>query len=116
MMDVPERAKDIQYSSRTRHGTDTVARTQHLRAALAELIEALPERKVPGHLQETLAPYLDDRVFNIIQLIYQAKPMEQKFKEYEFGRIAMRRQWDAGRQDMRSEERRGGKEGGSTGR
>src|SRR3546814_3207795 len=69
MMDVLERAKDIQYSSRTRHGTDTVARTQHLRAALAELIEALPERKVPWHLQETLAPYLDDRVFNIIQLI-----------------------------------------------
>src|SRR3546814_7311447 len=52
MMDVLERAKDIQYSSRTRHGTDTVARTQHLRAALAELIEALPERKVPGHRSE----------------------------------------------------------------
>lgn len=100
MMDVLERAKDIQYSSRTRHGTDTVARTQHLRAALAELIEALPDRKVPEHLQETLAPYLDDRVFNIIQLVYQAKPLEQQFKDYAFGRIAMRRHWDGGLQDM----------------
>lgn len=100
MMDVLERAKDIQYSSRTRHGTDTVARTQHLRAALAELIEALPERKVPEHLQETLAPWLDESVFNIIQLIYQAKPMEEQFKDYAFGRIAMRRHWDAGLQDM----------------
>jgi NTE family protein len=100
MMDVLERAKDIQYSSRTRHGTDTVARTQHLRAALAELIEALPERKVPGHLQETLAPWLDESVFNIIQLIYQAKPMEEQYKDYAFGRIAMRRHWDAGLQDM----------------
>src|SRR3546814_1668285 len=89
MMDVLERAKDIHYSSRTRHGTDTVPRTQHLRAALAELIEALPERKVPGHLQDTLAPYLDDRVFNIIQLIYQEKPMEQQVKDSAFARIAM---------------------------
>src|SRR3546814_2362942 len=50
--------------------------------------------------RSTLAPYLDDRVFNIIQLIYQAKPMEQQFKDYAFGRIAMRRHWDAGLQDM----------------
>src|SRR3546814_20991798 len=100
MMDVLERAKDIQYSSRTRHDTDTVARTQHLRAALAELIEALPERKVPGHLQETLAPYLDARVFNIIQLLYQAKPLAPQFTDYAFGRIAMRRPWAAGLQDL----------------
>src|SRR3546814_12854138 len=100
MKHVPQRANDIQYSIPTRHRTDTLARTPHLRAALPALIEALPERKVPGHLQETLPPYLDDRVFNIIQLIYQAKPMEQQFKDYAFGRIAMRRHWDAGLQDM----------------
>ena len=99
MFDVLERGKDIQYSSRTRHGTNTVADTQRLRAALTELIEALPDRKVPEHLQETLAPYLDDRVFNIIHLIYQAKSHEQQFKDYAFGRIAMRRHWDAGLQD-----------------
>src|SRR3546814_6815527 len=34
MLDVLERAKDIQYSSRPRHGPDNVARTQHMRAAL----------------------------------------------------------------------------------
>src|SRR3546814_8075143 len=62
--------------------------------------DLLPDRKVPEHLQETLAPWLDDSVFNIIQLIYQAKPMEQQFKDYAFGRIAMRRHWDAGLQDM----------------
>src|SRR3546814_1619233 len=80
--------------------SDVCSSDVYRRAALAELIEARPERKVPGHLQETLAPYLDDRVFNIIQLIYQAKPMEQQFKDYAFGRIAMRRHWDAGLQDM----------------
>ena len=100
MSDVFERGKDIQYSSRTRHGTDTVAHTQHLRAALVELIDSLPGRTLPAHLQKTLAPYLDDRVFNIIQLIYQAKPHEQQFKDYAFGRIAMRRHWDSGLHDM----------------
>ena len=100
MLDVLERAKDIQYSSRTRHGTDHVARTQHLRAALTELIDALPDRQLPEHLRDTLAPWLDDRVFNIIHLIYQAKPHEEQYKDYAFGRIAMRRHWDSGLQDM----------------
>src|SRR3546814_19971817 len=95
-MRISDWSSDVCSSDLTRHGTDTVARTQHLRAALAELIEALPERQVPGHPQETLAPYLDDRVFNIIQLIYQAKPMEQQFKDYAFGRIDIRRHWDPG--------------------
>src|SRR3546814_4534232 len=63
MMDVLARAKDMQYSSRTRHGTDTVARTQHLRAALAELIAALPEPTVPGALQENLPPLIAEPVF-----------------------------------------------------
>ncbi len=47
MMDVLERGKDIQYSSRTRHGTDTVARTQQLRTALNDLIARLPEGGLP---------------------------------------------------------------------
>lgn len=99
MMDVLERIKDIQYSSRTRHGTDTVARTQKLRTALTELIQRLPGRRLPPELRDTLAPYLDDRVFNIVHLIYQAKPYEEQFKDYAFGRIAMREHWQAGLRD-----------------
>ena len=99
MMDVLERAKDIQYSSRTRHGTDMAARTQQLRTALTDLIQRLPEKKVPAELEEAFAPWLDDRVFNIIQLIYQAKPHEEQFKDYAFGAIAMREHWDSGLRD-----------------
>lgn len=96
LMDVLERAKDIQYSSRTRHGTDTMARTQELRVALTKLIEHLPGRRVPEPLRETFAQWLDDRVFNIVHLIYQAAPSEQEFKDYAFGARMMRRHWDAG--------------------
>lgn len=99
LMDVLERTKDIQYSSRTRHGTDMMARMQELRTALTKLIAHLPDDKVPDELQGALAPWLDDRVFNIIHLIYQAKPLEEQFKDYAFGTRMMREHWDAGLAD-----------------
>lgn len=99
MLDVLERIKDIQYSSRTRHGTDTVARMQQLRTALAELVTHLPQGEVPDHLQDALARWMDDRVVNIIHLIYQAKPHETAFKGFAFGRMGMQAHWQAGRHD-----------------
>lgn len=101
MMDVLERIKDIQYSSRTRHGTDTVARVQKLRTALADLIARLPGGRLPPELEKALAPWLDDRVFDVVHLIYQAKPYEEQFKDYAFGLIAMREHWATGLRDTR---------------
>ncbi|PJK06281.1 hypothetical protein CO610_10720 [Lysobacteraceae bacterium NML95-0200] len=101
MMDVLERAKDIQFSSRTRHGTDMVARMQQLRTALTDLIEQLPDKKLPADLRKTLEPWLDDRVVNIVHLIYQAKPHEQQFKDYAFGSISMQNHWESGLRDTR---------------
>ena len=99
MMDVLERAKDIQYSSRTRHGTDAVARTQQLRGTLTKLISHLPGGKLPEELGDALAPWLDDRVFNIVHLIYQAAPHEEQFKDYAFGQTMMRQHWETGVRD-----------------
>lgn len=101
MMDVLERTKDIQFSSRTRHGTDMVARMQQLRTALTDLIEQLPDKKLPADLRKTLEPWLDDRVVNIVHLIYQAKPHEQQFKDYAFGSISMQNHWESGLRDTR---------------
>ncbi len=100
MMDVMERAKDVQYSSRTRHGTDTVKRLQLLRTALNELLGKLPEDALDERLSAVLEPWLNDRVFNIIHLIYQAKPHEEQFKDYAFGELAMREHWSSGCRDM----------------
>ncbi len=100
MLDVLERMKDIRFSSRTRHGTQMVEMAQKLRTSLKELIARLPEGRLPAHLDATLAPYLDDRVFNIIHLIYQTKVHEQQNKDYAFGRIPLREHWDSGVHDM----------------
>ena len=98
--DVLERMKDIRFSSRTRHGTRMVELEQKLRAALGELITHLPDRRLPPHLDKVFAPYLDDRVFNVIHLIYQAKGHEQQHKDHAFGCIPLREHWDTGLRDM----------------
>ena len=101
MMDVLERQKDIQYSSRTRFGTDTVARMQKLRNAIGRLIERLPDQRLPDALARDLEPWLCDRVFNIVHLIYRAKPYEEQYKDYAFGIRTMREHWASGADDMR---------------
>lgn len=100
MMDVFERQKDIQYSSRTRLGTDHIAHLHRIGHALGELLATLPRDRVDPRLRETLEPLISDRVYNIVHLIYQTKPFETQFKDYAFGIGTMREHWAAGRLDM----------------
>ncbi|HEU4664764.1 MAG TPA: patatin-like phospholipase family protein [Dokdonella sp.] len=101
VLDVFERQKDIQYSSRTRQGTDQVAARQRLRNALGLLLERVPDGTLPAELAAELEPWLCDRVFNIVHLIYRAKSYEEQYKDYAFGPATMREHWDGGRDDMR---------------
>jgi NTE family protein len=101
LLDVLEREKDIQYSSRTRQNTDQVAARQRLRNALGMLLERIPAAQVPAELRAELDPWLCDRVFNIVHLIYGAKSYEEQFKDYAFGPITMREHWASGHDDMR---------------
>ena len=101
LADVLERQKDIQYSSRTRLGTDAVARQQKLRAALTELVKRVPAAGLPDGLLDDLAPWLCDRVYNIVHLIYRAKAHEEQYKDYAFSPLAMRGHWASGARDMR---------------
>ena len=100
LLDVLERQKDIQYSSRTRLSTDVVAARQRLRNALGLLLAEIPKKHLPARVVADLAPWLCDKVFNIVHLIYRAKPYEEQFKDYAFGAIAMREHWAQGVEDM----------------
>lgn len=100
LADALERTKDIQYSSRTRLATDVVAARQKLRNALAELLERSDRDRLPPALLADLEPWLCDRVFNIVHLIYRAKPYEEQYKDYAFGATTMREHWASGRDDM----------------
>jgi NTE family protein len=100
MMDVLERQKDIQYSSRTRLGTDHEANLHRLRHAIRRLFEQVPPGSVDAQLRQTLQPWVCNNVVNIVHLIYQAKPYEAQFKDYAFGLGTQREHWAAGRTDM----------------
>jgi NTE family protein len=96
MTDIEMRLKDIQYSSRTRAATDQYKRQQKLRLAFANLFEELPERLRTHKEVQTLKEYADDKVCNIVQLIYHTKTYESIAKDFEFSRRTMEEHWRAG--------------------
>lgn len=100
MIEVDVRLKDIRYSSRTRMGTDQFRKNQALRRAVAKLLGDLPEALRQTPEAATLAREADDKVYNIIHLIYHAKNYEGASKDYEFSRRTMEEHWKTGYSDM----------------
>jgi NTE family protein len=100
MIEVDTRLKDIRYSSRTRMGTDQFRRMQALRRATARLLSQIPEELRHTPEAEMLAAVADDKVYNIIHMIYRARVYEGASKDYEFSRRTMEEHWAAGYRDM----------------
>jgi NTE family protein len=98
--DVLDRQKDVQYSSRTRLNTDTTMQLHRLRHALHALLQASPAQSLDAATLQTVRSWSCDRVFNVVHLIYEAKPYEEQFKDYAFGLGTMREHWASGRADM----------------
>jgi len=102
LVEVSTRKQEIQYSSRTRAGTDNFKDIQRLRRAMADLFEKLPETLKNGPEAQLLRPAADHKVYNIVQLIYHAKNStnyEGHSKDYEFSRASMQGHWRAGYHD-----------------
>jgi NTE family protein len=90
------REKEIRFSSRTRASTDQYKYLQKFRSAFAKLFEKLPEelRSLPE--ANLLASEADEKVTNIVQLIYYSRNYEGIAKDYEFSRRTMEEHWSAG--------------------
>ncbi|MFT3790341.1 MAG: patatin-like phospholipase family protein [Rudaea sp.] len=102
VMEVAERQKDIQFSSRTRFGTKVVQRRQNLRTTLYALLKEIPTEHITPQMRAELEPWLSDRVYDIIHLIYKTKPFEEQYKDYAFAPSTMAEHWRAGLADMRN--------------
>ena len=100
MIEVDTRLKDIRYSSRTRLGTDQFRKMQGLRRATAKLLAEMPEALRGTHEAKMLAAEADNKVYNIIQMIYRARVYEGASKDYEFSRRTMEEHWTSGYRDM----------------
>ena len=99
MTEVEMRQKEIRFSSRTRAATTFFKKQQHLRRAAWSLLKELPAelRNHPG--AQMLSEEADEKVYNIIQLIYHSKKYERTSKDYEFSRRTMEEHWRSGHED-----------------
>ncbi len=93
---VMTREKEIQFSSRTRAGTNSFKHEQKMCCAVARLLEKLPPALRQTPEARWLAEQTDRRVFNIVHLIYRARNYEGHSKDYEFSRRSMDEHWQAG--------------------
>ncbi|HZC94897.1 MAG TPA: patatin-like phospholipase family protein [Bradyrhizobium sp.] len=91
------REKDILFSS-TRMATDQFKKVQILRRAAAKLMAKMPKELPQTPEAETLAAEANEKVYNIIQLIYR-KNYAGNFKDYEFSRRTMEEHWRSGYND-----------------
>ena len=94
-----QRQKEIQYSSRTRAGTDQFKKMQRLRRAAAKLLAQLPDALRQTPEAELLGGEADEKVYNIIHMIYRVKKYEGSSMDHEFSRRTMEEHWTAGYED-----------------
>ncbi len=99
LVEVATRQKEIQYSSRTRAGTNHFKRMQCLRYALANLLPQLPPELQATEEAHLLREVADHKVYNIVHLIYRSQKYEGDSKDYEFSRLTMTEHWKAGYAD-----------------
>lgn len=99
LAEVTTRQKEIQYSSRTRAGTNHFKRIQRVRNALDHLLAKLPDGLQDSEELKILREVADRKVYNVVHLIYRSKKYEGDSKDYEFSSLTMRDHWRAGRQD-----------------
>jgi len=101
MIEVEVRHKEIIYSSRNRAATDRYKYIQKLRIALARLLEKIPDELRDGEDGKLLLSEADDKVCNIVHLIYRARPYEGIAKDFEFSRRTMEEHWKTGYDNAR---------------
>jgi NTE family protein len=99
LAEVATRAKEIQFSSRTRAATDSFRKVQRLRAVYNELLELMPPELAATPQAQLLARASDPAVYNIVQLVYRSPSYEGQSKDYEFSRRTMEEHWAAGLRD-----------------
>jgi len=99
---VLERAKDIQYSSKTRFNTTRVKELEEFRHVLGRLMRKLPAKFRDDPDYKRLQPLCQHRPqITIAHLINRRFAHSTSSKDYEFSRTTVRQLWDAGLEDVR---------------
>ncbi len=94
-----ERAKEIQYSSRTRAGTDAFRKLHDIRFALDRLIANLTDEQRETVEGRYLSDLTCDTSMDIVHLIYRPEAAQGSSKDYQFSRATMHERWAQGMAD-----------------
>lgn len=91
----------ISASRAARARRPTISGRSRLRRALGHLVELVPQDALLQADPEIklLVDQADEKVYNIVQLIYRAKKYEASSKDYEFSRLTMEEHWASGYND-----------------
>lgn len=95
--EVLERAKDIQYSSKTRFNTSRGKQLADQAAALRRVLAKLPDALKDDPDVRLLADAARGRKVSVVQLINRRFDHTSQSKDYEFSRATVRSLWEAGR-------------------
>jgi NTE family protein len=98
-IDAALRDKEIRFASRTQLGTDQYKNAQKLRIAAARLLKQLPVDLRNGPEAKLLEEHVDEKVCNIVHLIYRSKIYEGFVTDFNFSRRSMEEHWKAGYAD-----------------
>ena len=98
---VSERAKDIQYASKSRFSIEQIQELGELVAAGRGLVERLPPELKSDPNAKKLAAACDERSWLIIRLINTRPSRSGLVKDYEFSRATIKEAWTAGLEDTR---------------
>ena len=95
LIEAEVRQKEIQFSSRTRAATNHVKKAQQLRQAFANVVKQLPAEMRDQEDVKLLEAEADDKVCNIVHLIYRSRKYEGIAKDFEFSRRTMEEHWQS---------------------
>jgi NTE family protein len=101
LAEVQERAKDIQYASKTRFNTSRIKEMEALRGALRRVLEKLPEALRADPDVERLAAASKARACALVHFINRHHPRATSFKDCEFSRATVTDLWQGGLGDVR---------------
>ena len=101
-LDISERTKDIQYSSRTRAITTFLESEQKHAHLIRQLLEHVPAEVRQNHpLIRQAQQVANGRAVNVVHLIYNNKSFEGHYKDYEFSTDTLGEHWGSGLEDIR---------------
>ncbi|MBU3078163.1 patatin-like phospholipase family protein [Sphingomonas quercus] len=97
ILDVMARAKEIQFSSRTRQVSDTYLKRRQERELVRRVLARLPEGLRDDPEVQALEAQSRENAVNLVQLIYRANAWEGGQRDYEFSARAAEEHMAAGR-------------------